>query len=64
MSKESTAPIHITGEERERPEIRKLARACLELARIEIQAQHHQELPPGEESVRPPSEPEDPGAAQ
>ncbi len=64
MSKESTGPVHVTGEERERPEIRKLARACLELARIEIQMQHHQELRPEEEGVRPPSEPENQGAAQ
>lgn len=58
MSETSSGSVHVTGEERERPEIRKLARACLELARVELEARHHQEQPPSEQGVRPPSGPE------
>jgi hypothetical protein len=36
MSDEIDGPVTVTGEERKHPAIRKLARACIELARLRL----------------------------
>lgn len=33
---DNTTPVRVTGEERRHPAIRKLARACIELARLRL----------------------------
>jgi hypothetical protein len=38
---EPIRPVHVTGDERRSPAIRKLARACLELARVQLATGQH-----------------------
>lgn len=55
MSNEENRPIHVMGEERRHPEIRKLARACIELARLRLSQQKEADSPANEpEPVRKP----------
>jgi len=37
-SNNDNQPVHVTGDTRRHPAIRKLARACIELARVRLQA--------------------------
>jgi hypothetical protein len=39
MKNEDNRPVHVTGEERAHPAIRKLARAAIELARLRLAGQ-------------------------
>lgn len=51
MSQINNKPVAVTGyEERRRPEIRKLARACIELARLRLAKQSPDEKPDKAES--------------
>jgi hypothetical protein len=43
MKYEDNGPVHVTGEERQHPAIRKLARAAIELARLRLARQQQGE---------------------
>jgi hypothetical protein len=53
MKEDSTQPVRVTGEEHKHPEIRKLARACIEIARLRLAQQKASDKPTGDEGAQP-----------
>lgn len=58
MSQIHNTPVHVTGEERRHPAIRQLARACIALARQQIEAETTTDKPT---EVTPVARPVTPG---